>query len=224
MKRFILGGMAVILTASQVLAVPVAVPGTLTDYINLGATGATLGSTLFSDFTLLPTQTDALQISPDSILVNPINLSNNPTLQFSVNQTALAGELFELRLSYKVSDFSLSGAGVSLVDPIATGDAAITATLDLTGPVPQSPTLIAFAIEGLSGLTDQTNFAGVPMLQVQTDIVVDGGLSGQGILGSATNRFTVASVPEPASAAIGLTLFGVLIAHGWLQRRQTRRP
>ena len=92
----------------------IAVPDTLTNYIALGSGGATIGSTLFSDFMILPLQLGATAINPNSILVTPLNLAGNVGFQFSLNQTATANQIFELRLGYKVSNSFISGATTAL--------------------------------------------------------------------------------------------------------------
>jgi hypothetical protein len=203
-------------TAASAPAAP-AVPGTLADYLALGSGGATIGTTLFSDFKLELNQGGATQI-PTSILVTPINLLGAPALEFSVQQTALAGELFELKLSYKVQDLSIFGAEFTLNTASATGDAAVTGSLDLTGPTPQPPTLIAFATSGASGFSDQGTFPSVGQLFATADFVVDGGGAGQGSAGSFTNRYQVAAVPEPSTAMYGLATFAVFAL------RRFRRP
>ena len=198
MKTTALSALIAICAAATALAAP-AVPGTLASYLALGAAGATIGSTLFSNFTLDPNQSGATQI-PTSILVTPINLFGAPALQFSVMQTALAGELFELKLSYKVQDISIVGAESALGTASATGDAAVTATLDLNGMA----TLIAVVTAGSSTLSDQASFFSVAQLTAHADFVVDGGASGQGSAGTFTNRYTIVPVPEPTAALYGL--------------------
>lgn len=222
MKAIILSGIIASLTTIRAFGV-LAVPGTLADYIALGPGGATIGSTLFSDFTLLPLQNFATGIPANSILVTPINLSGNPALEFTLNQTALSGELFEMRLSYKVSDFAITGASVGLNLPSAIGDAAITGILDVSGPIPKPPTLIAFEIAGISGPTDQTTFPSTGVLTVETDVVVDGGTQGTGSLRSATNQFVVAPIPEPATFGFGLALLGICAVSYWRRSNSVRR-
>ncbi len=200
MKITTLATLIAVCTSASALAAP-ATPGTLASYLALGPAGVTIGSTTFSNFTLDPLQTGATQI-PTSILVNPINLFGMPTLEFIVQQTALAGELFELKLSYQVQDVSIFGAGVAFDNAVASGDAAVTGTLDINGPAPQPGTFIAVATAGFSTPSEQGNFPSVPALFARTDIVVDGGLGGQGTVRSVTNSFQ--TVPEPSAALYGL--------------------
>jgi len=205
-----------VLTSVTVLAAP-AVPGTLASYIALGSTGATIGTTLFSDFKLELNQTGATQI-PTSILVNPIDLLGAPALDFTVARSALANELFELKLSYKVTDLSIEGVGVSLDTFSATGDGAVTATLDLTGPNPQPATLIAFATSGASTPVESTNFPSVAQVLARTDIVVDGGGGGTSSVRVVRNQFSVAAIPEPGTLLFGLGIFGVCATRRFRQR------
>ena len=200
MKISTLATLIALSTTAAALAAP-ATPGTLASYLALGPAGVTIGSTTFSNFTLDPLQTGATQI-PTSILVNPINIFGMPTLEFIVNQTAAAGQLFELKLSYNVQDVSIFGAGVAYDMATVTGDAAVTGTLDVTGPTPQPGTFIAVATAGFSTPSEQGNFPSVSALFARTDIVVDGGFGGQGSVRSVSNNFQV--VPEPSTALYGL--------------------
>lgn len=205
MKKPILALLTAFSTATSALA-GLAVPDTLTNYIALGSGGATIGSTLFSDFTLLPLQAGATQINPNSILVTPINLFNTAGFAFTVNQTANAGGLFEMRISYKVTDPSITGASVALNGSVVTFDGANTALLDLTGPAPQQ-TLIAFDIGVDADSPVSATFGSVGVLTAEMDLVVDGGTFGDATLTSGTNLFTVAPIPEPASIGFGLATF-----------------
>jgi hypothetical protein len=208
-KTLIASAFAAVALTSRLGAAP-AVPGTLADYLALGPGGATIGSTLFSDFTLLPTQAGALEIAPTSILVTPIDLVGNPTLQFDFTQVAMAGQLFEMRIGYKVTDISITGAEVGLSLSTATNDAAITALLDVSGPVPAPPALVAFETSFLSGPSDQAAFPSTGVLMVEADNVIDGGLAGQGTGARVQNHFTLGVViPEPGTAAFALALFGM---------------
>ncbi len=200
MKTTTLATLIALCTTASALTTP-AVPGTLASYLALGPDGVTIGSTTFSNFTLDALQTGATQI-PTSILVNPINIFGAPALEFIVQQTALAGEIFELKLSYKVQDISIVGAEVAFDMAAATGDAAVTATLDLMGPAPQPATLIAVATSGFSTFSEETSFPSVSQIFAQTDLVIDGGFAGQGSARSVTNSFQ--AVPEPSTALYGL--------------------
>ncbi len=217
MKKLLLSGIFVILMTHHALAVPIT-SGTLADLINLGSGGGTIGSTLFSDFAILPLQTGATQLSPTSISVSPIGAPNNPGLQFGFNQTANANQLFEMRVSYRVSGSLISGASVGLLGSSVTGDGANTALLQLMQP---GQSLIAFDIGLLSETPVFGQFTPLTQLTVESDVVIDGGTAGRAILASATNQFNVSAspaIPEPTSAVIAMTLFGVFFTQSRCRR------
>ena len=200
-----------------------AIPDTLTNYIALGAGGATIGSTLFSSFSLQSLQAGAVAINPNSILVTPISLSGNAGFQFTLNQTANTGQIFELHLGYKVAAPSITGATTALNGSVVNFDGANTALLSLTGPLPPQ-TLIAFDIGVASDNPVSSTFPSVSTLTAETDFVVDGGTSGGARLTSGTNLFAVpavVAVPEPGSAMAGLGVLGMCMS-GFVRRK--RRP
>ena len=93
MKNVLLSALVALGTLSQVTAAPL-VSGTLSDYIALGLNGGEIGTTRFSEFTLLPGQTGAMQIAPSEVMVNPLNNPNLPGLQFVINDGASDADLF----------------------------------------------------------------------------------------------------------------------------------
>lgn len=205
MKKLTAATFALFALALHAIAVPLT-PGTLADYLALGPGGGTIGSTTFSNFSLLPNQGGATAISPASISVTPLNIAGSPTLQFDFLQTALTGQLLEMRIAYAVSAFSITGAGVGLLNAVTTGDAAVTAVLSVTGPTLQPPDLIALETLGFSIPTDQTVFPSIASLTVESNVVLDGGLAGQSGLGRVTNQFTVAGAPPTSVPDSGVTL------------------
>lgn len=211
MRTYILSLIVSALISYHAIAVPIT-SGSLSSLINLGSTGGTIGSTLFSDFAILPGQTGSNPISPDNILVNPIDEINNPGLQFVLNQTANANQLFEMRISYRVSDASIFGASVSLSGSSVDPDGVNSALLSLVEP---SQSLIAFDIGLLSESPVTTSFNPLTALNVESDVVIDGGLAGRAILASVSNQFNVVganAIPEPTSILIAFGLFGTLLS------------
>ena len=201
----------------------VAVPDTLTNYLALGAGGATIGSTLFSNFTILSLQAGATAINPNSILVTPINLAGNVGFQFSLNQTANTAQIFELHLGYKVASPSITGATTALNGSIVNFDGANTGLLTLTGAMP-TQNLIAFDIGVASDNPVSGTFASLASLTAETDFVVDGGTFGGARLTSGTNLFAVpavVAVPEPGSAMAGMGVLGMCMS-GLIRRK--RKP
>jgi hypothetical protein len=207
-RRLVLAAIIIVVLETGAFAVP-AVPGTLQDYIDLGSGGATIGSVLFADFTLLELPTGATPILPQNILVTPISSPSNPGFLISVNQTAAAGELFEVLIGYNVSGTSFAGNTLSMEGSSVTPDGAVTGVEDLWLGEPfdlnlagSTETLIVFDIGILADTSEQLSFAPVNLIGVVTDIAVDGGLAGTGALGSVTNQFQVNAVPEPATMTL----------------------
>lgn len=217
----ILGG--ILLVSSSAFAAP-CLTGTLQDYVNLGTVGCQNGVVTFSGFVTAPGQNGATVIPLTQVLVNPGGGQFMPTFQFTLNQTANPGQLFESFFRFKASNSQLIGAKVGLNSPIATGDGAVTASLDIcpgalfSGNSPtgcaNSVSLISVATSGFSMPTDSASFPISSFFDVFTDLSVDGGLGG----GSA--RFNSASVtiqatPEPSAQQLMLaglamlTLFGI---------------
>jgi hypothetical protein len=213
MKRAILSGVLALLAAVRTIAAP-ATPGTLTDYIALGSSGATIGSTLFSNFTLLSLQTGATQIPASNVSVTPLNTPGNPGLIFTLNQIASAGEFLELRLSYDVIDTAITGAAVSIEGATTTNDGAVTSQIIPGGTSLDPPALIAFSTLGISEPSANGSFSPVALVTMESDIVVDGGLEGEASLLSTTNSFVV---PEPSSF-----FYEAVIIMVWLSRRHRR--
>jgi len=187
------------------------VPGTLQDYINLGAAGCTGGVALFKDFLLASGQSFAIPIPPSQVQVTPSGTTFMPSLQFTLNKSAAADELFESFFHFDVSAAALRRAMLTLGGSTATGDGAAIATADICpngsffagGPIgcPTSPQSLITDVSAFdSTLTDSRNFAFSSFFDVFVDLTIDGGLSGTAHMGSAT--FQVAAVPEPSTVLL----------------------
>ncbi len=220
MRGLILSTVLTVLLTGQATA-GVLTSGTLSDYINLGSAGGSIGSTLFSDFLILPAQNGATALLPSNVFVNPINVMNNPGLQFVVNQTANLNELFELRLSYRVADFSITGASVALEGSSVNVNGANTGSFLLNEPL---QTLIAFDVGLISELSMSTTFGSLPLVNVEFDLVIDGGTDGRAVLVSAVNQFVAngSTIPEPSSMSIVSSLFGFLAFYRNRSRNMSR--
>jgi len=188
--------------------------GTLSDYLALDADGGTIGGTRFSGFLLLPLQTGAEALSPDFILVNPIDSPLMPTLQFVINDSASEGDFFNIRFSYTVSGTPLVGATIGIDDTSATFNSAVTVIqdIDIFGQPPE--TLVAFRTAEDSGLSGSTSFPSAASLGITMDITLDGGGNGFTTLGSVTSQF--ASIPEHRTLSTLIPLSGLL----FLRRRR----
>jgi len=189
-------------------------PGTLQDYIDLGATGCSLGSVVAADFSLAPGQSFATPIDPSLVQVIPGGSPAAPSITLGFGVSAQAGELFESFFHFDASAPELSGDAIQIDTATASGDGVVTATQDVcpdgafagSSPIgcPTSPrALIAFLTESDSG-ADSTPFSPpAGFFDLFVDIAIDGGLAGAASLGAVT----LTLVPEPSTAlllALGL--------------------
>jgi len=221
MKTLFLSCFLAVLSCTAILGTPCA-PGSLDTFVNFGATGCQIGTVEFTNFTILPGLTIGTPVDPAQVQITPGGTALNPMLSFTLNKTANAGEVFESFFRFSASDF-LTGASIDLTSPTATGDAAITAILDVcpngsfsgSAPFgcPTSPaSLTAFAINQSSLLSDSASFAVAKSADVFVDLTLDGGQSGTATFSSASIGFS--SVPEPSTAlllTLGLSAFGVVL-------------
>lgn len=207
------------------------VSGSLQDYINLAA-GCDIGGVTFSGFAVAPGQAAATPIDPNLIVVTPGSASD-PGFAFAIGVVAGAGELFEAFFHYQMlaaPGAEITGASLALGASSATGDGVVTAVQDLclggtfdpTQPVGCTGTalsLIALEAEGIS-LGDSALFAGVSVIDVFMDFVVDGGLFGSATLGSGTTQSgTTGGNPVAEPSTLALTLLALALA-----ARTRRRP
>ena len=136
-KRLILLTVVLLLFESTAMAA-LCVTDSLSAYLGLPSTGCTVGDAIFSGFAarndLL--QTGATPVAPTQILVNPLNVSSNPGLEFVVNLAASPGELLEAVIGFNVSGATFDGATLTMDGASATGDAAVTVVEELGGLPP----------------------------------------------------------------------------------------
>jgi beta-glucosidase len=220
MKTSLLSGCLAVLSCTAVFGTP-CLPGNLQTFSDLGTMGCEVGAVEFNDFTILPGQTVGTPIDPAQVQIIPGGTASDPMLLFTLNSTASAGQVLESFFRFSASD-SFTGASIALASPTVTGDATAAAILDVcpdgafTGGAPvgcsTSPaSLVAFAIDQSSLLSDSATFAMAKSLDVFVDLTIDGGRSGSATLDSATVGFS--SVPEPSAgllAALGVLAFGIL--------------
>ena len=225
MRTLLLCGCLAVLSCTAIVGAP-CFPGNLQTFIDLGATGCQVGAVQFTAFTELEGQTSATPVDPEQVQVTLSGTALNPTLLFTLNRAANAGQVFESFLRFSASG-PLAGASLGLTSPAVTGDAAVTALLDVcangsfSGPAPfgcptSQASLVAFAIDQSSRLSDSARIDTSRFFDVLVDLTIDGGQSGSARLNSASVGF--AAIPEPSAGL--LVVCGLLaIAVGRARRR-----
>ncbi len=187
-------------------------PGTLQDYVNLGASGCQNGNVLFSSFTSAPGQFGAIPIGLSQVAVLPGGSAFMSNLQFTINQTATSGQLLESFFRFKATGPSLVAATVDINSPLVTGDGVNIASLDIcpgamfSGNSPTgcaaSQSAISLESVGFSMLSDSKTFTASSFFDVFADLTADGGPSGSARFGSAS--VTINATPEPTTILLVL--------------------
>jgi hypothetical protein len=213
--------------ASMIYADPCA-PGTLQDYIDLAPGGCAIGVVTFTNFETAPGQNFATPIDPAAVQVTPGGSPSLPRLTFTVDQSADAGELFELFFRFNALASILSGDAMLLGPASATEDGVVIASQDIcpggafAGSTPLGcpgvpSSLITFAAEFGSSNSDSAQFAPpTNFFDIFVDLVIDGGTSGTAHLESAAVQ--ISAVPEPATVLLVGTFLGGLALRRLRQR------
>jgi hypothetical protein len=218
--------LALLLAPLAVLAAPVlpCAPGTLTDYVNLGSDGCTIGDKVLFDFIDLTIPNGAVPIDFASIFVTPVSSEFVAELRFAVDGSAGPHQFLDAHFAYSVTTngFPMVGLRLEMTGASATGDGATTVITDACiGDVfnfdvcfADTATLITAATAFDAVTSDETTFPPTNTLGVANDIGIDGGLGGSARLGTVVNH--ISEVPEPATL---LLCAAGLIAAVWLRRR-----
>jgi len=184
-------------------------PGTLQDYVDLSFPGCQIGDRLFRNFGLGELQSGATEIDPQTVQVTPVGGLSRATFRFTLNRSAAAGELLESAFFFEAYG-GLLGASISLQNPLAAGDGAVTGILDVcagdfflgvepVGCLGTAGTAIAFATDFDSSLKESVTFAPTGFFDVFVDLAIDGGLGGFASLDSA--EVSIAT-PEPSTTLL----------------------
>lgn len=215
------------------LAAPCPV-GTLASYIGLGS--CEIGTTLFTNFTTLPTlPAGATLIMPSSISVNPFGSATAVGLTFGLNVTAVDDDLLSSLFGFRVlSGGPLNLTGVTeLLVASATGEGTSIFISDLcrgglfstppTGCMGTSGSLLTLATEFFSDTSESVAFGGVALIDVVANFIADGGDAGSATITSGTLQFarTAAVVPEPGSLALSLFAFALVAAITFATHRKS---
>ncbi len=195
--------------------------GTLQDYINLGATGCTIGNELFSNFAFTSSVSGSAVVPPASgIGVTPLNTPNDPGLFVDIVINAPAGSLGDVAFSYTVTALSgsitdTSLAMTSFVMPDGSVTIAQTECLgDTFADGCAHGTLASLHTwdfgSGSEKLADSNMFAPVGMVDILKDITVSGGTEGFGNVSGEIQHYSTGIVPEPATLSLlGSGLIGL---------------
>lgn len=226
----LIAGAAALSLAVPAQAAPICVTGTAADYVALGAGGCQQDNLLFSNFIYLASANPtALAIPATSVVINPIPTLFNEGLGFQITSGWVAtspASFVDSVLQYSVSTINqsrdLTGLAVNF-NGTATGSglASIsenycpggTSTVGCSGLRNISAQIGA----GGGSLSNQTTFAGVPLLAVSKDINASAGASGTATISLVNNQFpngggggSGSPVPEPGTVALfGLGLSGL---------------
>ena len=217
MRNLILAGVLTLAAPSLGNAAPLCVAGTLDQYIALGASGCSVDSATFFDFTASVLLAGADPVAPANVTVSP---TPGIGLDFGVAQAAMPTELFDVLIGFSISGATLGQNVLSMAGSAATDDGNVTAVQDLcigdvfAGPDPGAPCLGAvetsIVVQDAFGLVspDTKLFPPASFFDVFVDITVDGGVFGTSALnGTVTTVFRPAA-PEPA--ALLLVLCGIV--------------
>lgn len=196
------------------------VQGTLADYVNLGASGCTIGpnAVLYQNFTVSSGQFGATPIDPAAVTITPFGAGLNSGFEVSVNVAATAMEMFEAFFNFQVMGSQLTIASLELGQSSATGDGAVSAIADICvdrlfagigSCAGTQKTLVTLVTESFSQLLDAQDPPG-SFFDIFVDLDIDGGLGG-GTAQGGVAKLTITQTPEPGSVAL-FTLGGLLLA------------
>ncbi len=182
--------------------------GNLQTLIGLGAGGCQVGAVTFSNFQIVPGQTDATVISPTQVQFTPGGSAFNPLFMIAfTNPTATSGQFLESIFRFSISGASLTGASIALAGS-ATGDGLVTGVLNVCpggrftsnaiDGCPASVAAIAFISAADQQLTESTGRLIASFFDVFVDLTLDARPNGTATLRSATVGVT--AIPEPSAA------------------------
>jgi len=231
-------------TASAALCTP----GSLQDYVNLGATGCEINDNFVVrdvGFAILSVTLGADLPDASEILVTPSSSGGNPGLEFTaVNPAAWAttglGGVYEALLGFEIASLSpvhrLTGSDLSAAGDASGLGAANVLELQCLGgffsslvlnPLCSGGIAVNDAVDltGLAGGTAQANlFTGQSVTQIDVikSITLEGVVAlGSGEISSIGQTFDAQEVPEPGTVSL---LGGALVGFAWLRRKRRSKP
>jgi hypothetical protein len=210
----LLAGMSFIMCsaayASTITPVAPCLPGTLANYIALGATGCSVGPTtlVFSDFSfgLVSASGGAVPIGAADIAVTPVISAQKFGLNYaSSGFKVTAGQFIQYLLSYTIDDPPIiHGFELDMFDPPTPPGMASITNVGCLGAAfsgstcPTSTITQMVSDNGITAsLTDIKTFGPVTILGDRSTITLDAHLGGTADITSFTE---LAIIPEPATA------------------------
>lgn len=192
---------------------------TLANYIAMGATGCTVGTLEFSNFSYITTGSGGGGTAPSAggIVVTPIT----PTalvagFDFVGGFVAGSGETADGVIHYTVT--SLGPLIEDWTVQILAGAATSTGIGSVAEAASNGATLLAFVSGHGNQMSQTATFAPIGSLNISKDISANGGTASDGAahVSEFTNTFSTV-IPEPAS----MLLFGsgLLVLGGYVRRR-----
>ncbi len=222
MQRILLAAAFLVVIPSLALAAP-CVPGTVTNYVGLGASGCQVGAFTFFNFEGLPSFSGGTPVSPALVQVAPSINAVGPRLDFSLTSSASANQLLGIAIGFSISGSTLNGAVLSMVGAAATGNGVVTAVEDICrgGVFTSDPSncttsgqVTLVTAQDSIGPTgpDAQKFPITSFFDVFVDIAIDGGPSGTARLGAAAGPpgTVTAQFATPEAASISLIGIGLL--------------
>jgi hypothetical protein len=221
MRKYLLAVGIVAIFSAPSQAAP-CLPGSLADYVALGAGGCTLGQAKVTDFTASVLALGAQAILPEDVTVTPLGRG----FDFGVSQIAGASDIFDVLIRFSISALSASSNLLSLSGASASGDGVVVAVGDTCaggtfgGTNPGAPcsgtAATAIALQDALGLISPGTaaFPTSSFFDVFVQLTIDGGLAGTATLdGSVRTVF----VPEPSTLLVMAAGLSAVLAR---RRRQ----
>jgi len=206
----------------------------LTAYMDMSG-ACIIGRLAFSDFAFHPTSLGETPLTPDQIMVDPLDVTaGDPGLQFVGSWAARGQAGKDTGITYEVTVLP----GEPLIDSAILGMAftvnhntvlaAVQETICLTGTgldsCPAADTVI-LRLDNSSGnppATTSATFAPQSQITVLKDIFIEGeSINANGVITSVDNHYPAppSTVPEPVTPVLGLS--GFLLMWQLARRRQT---
>ena len=207
--------LGVLVMCSLGFAAPICSSGPLSNYLNLGADGCMLGTSIVSNFTIFPGSTGATAISPATVSVVPTNSGSAPRLTFTTTASAGANQLFQMVLGYRITGSTFTSDTMMVSGTTTTGGGSTTAIQNycLGGSfVPNPPNFPGTCSGSTNGTllilnsgSDSVAFAPVSSIALIHDLTLDGGQNGSASGATVSDQFAATSSQPPVPPSVAAT-------------------